>query len=84
MFYISFKIIKEMVLDRDNQYIVVIFGGLILEYFSILGGLLIVCGLYMVLWGKRKEMKMKQPPSSENPQESQIQSIENVSITLDE
>lgn len=26
--------------------------------YSIFGGMLIVCGLYMVLWGKNKEMKM--------------------------
>ncbi|KAL6297421.1 hypothetical protein ACE6H2_005563 [Prunus campanulata] len=32
---------------------------------SILGGMLIVCGLYMVVWGKNKEMKMmtQLPPS---------------------
>lgn len=33
---------------------------------SMLGGLLVVCGLYTVLWGKSKEMKMMtqlpQPP----------------------
>lgn len=33
--------------------------------YSILGGMLLVCGLYMVLWGKNKEMKTitQLPPS---------------------
>lgn len=44
---------------------------------SILGAALIVCGLYMVLWGKSREMKMKnQPEPSKSSQESQSQSSE--------
>ena len=44
---------------------------------SILGATLIVCGLYMVLWGKSREMKMKnQPEPSKSSQESQSQSSE--------
>ncbi|XP_004288677.1 PREDICTED: WAT1-related protein At1g25270-like [Fragaria vesca subsp. vesca] len=53
---------------------------------SVLGGTLIVCGLYMVLWGKSKEMKrvidvnsdQEQPaavpalPSSTRPQDSKL------------
>lgn len=60
---------------------------------SVLGGILIISGLYVVLWGKSKEMKkinnvssdQEQPapaallPSSTRPQESQL--IEVVATT---
>ncbi|KAI4299036.1 hypothetical protein L6164_032531 [Bauhinia variegata] len=39
---------------------------------SILGGILIICGLYLVLWGKSKEMKakaMNQTESTKNTEE---------------
>ncbi|KAM5574671.1 WAT1-related protein [Rosa sericea] len=64
---------------------------------SILGGILIVCGLYMVLWGKSKEMKsinnvgsdQEQPaaasvlPSSTRPQDSQLIEIVATTRALD-
>ena len=40
-----------------------------------------MCGLYMVLWGKRKEMKMTQVEASQGPQESQIKSTEVLATT---
>nr|POE57350.1 wat1-related protein [Quercus suber] len=61
--------------------IVALVGSLVLEeelhLGSILGATLIVCGLYMVLWGKSREMKMiNQPEPSKISQESQSQSSE--------
>ncbi|KAK9989179.1 hypothetical protein SO802_029418 [Lithocarpus litseifolius] len=61
--------------------IVALVGSLVLEeelhLGSILGAVLIVCGLYMVLWGKSREMKMiNQPEPSKSSQESQSQSSE--------
>lgn len=39
-------------------------------YFSIIGAVLIVCGLYVVLWGKSKEMKKKsQLVAAQSPQD---------------
>jgi hypothetical protein len=49
--------------------------GLTSSFFSIhsiLGALLIICGLYFVLWGKSKEMKAKKqlaPSETETSQE---------------
>ncbi|XP_009341321.2 WAT1-related protein At1g68170-like [Pyrus x bretschneideri] len=43
---------------------------------SILGGILIVCGLYMVLWGKSKEMKMMTQQTQQPPLEDQSHSID--------
>ncbi|KAM1120290.1 hypothetical protein ACFX2I_044386 [Malus domestica] len=43
---------------------------------SILGGTLIVCGLYMVLWGKSKEMKMMTQQTQQPPLEDQSHSID--------
>lgn len=62
---------------------------------SVLGGILIISGLYMVLWGKSKEMKkinnvssdQEQPapaallPSSTRPQFQESQLIEVVTTT---
>ncbi|RXH92393.1 hypothetical protein DVH24_033289 [Malus domestica] len=42
----------------------------------ILGGTLIVCGLYMVLWGKSKEMKMMTQQTQQPPLEDQSHSID--------
>ena len=49
---------------------------------SILGAALIVCGLYMVLWGKSKEMKIiNQPEPSKSSQESHSQLSETATAT---
>jgi len=50
--------------------------------FSIIGAVLIVCGLYAVVWGKSKEMKKKnqlvpsQKPHEFDPVEIVVRSIE--------
>lgn len=64
---------------------------------SVLGGILIISGLYMVLWGKSKEIKkinnvssdQEQPtpaallPSSTRPQESQLIEVVTTTRALD-
>ncbi|XP_057419482.1 WAT1-related protein At1g25270-like isoform X2 [Lotus japonicus] len=45
---------------------------------SVIGGVLIVCGLYMVLWGKSKETKKRKDLVSENTQE--VEATDVVSI----
>jgi len=50
--------------------------------FSVIGGVLIVCGLYMVLWGKSKDMKTVTPfVSSENTEEFVVSEVVVVSKT---
>lgn len=47
---------------------------------SILGGILIVCGLYVVLWGKAKEMKQNTrlvPATHESERTQEVDQIEN-------
>ncbi|KAK4564167.1 hypothetical protein RGQ29_006306 [Quercus rubra] len=66
--------------------IVALAGSLVLEeelhLGSILGAALIVCGLYMVLWGKSKEMKIiNQPEPSKSSQESHSQLSETATAT---
>ncbi|QCE12946.1 WAT1-related protein At1g25270-like [Vigna unguiculata] len=49
---------------------------------SVIGGVLIVCGLYMVLWGKSKDMKTVTPfVSSENTEEFVVSEVVVVSKT---
>ncbi|KAJ4847367.1 hypothetical protein Tsubulata_018009 [Turnera subulata] len=61
--------------------LIAIVGSLVLEeklhLGSVLGAVLIVCGLYMVLWGKSKEAKEKHPltPKNSIPQSEQIEVI---------
>lgn len=40
--------------------------------YSILGSALIVCGLYMVLWGKKKESETKSQPVPSHVSQSQV------------
>ncbi|PRQ20108.1 putative EamA domain-containing protein [Rosa chinensis] len=67
--------------------VVAIFGSLLLQeklYLgSILGASLIICGLYVLLWGKSKEMKkpMRVEPVLETPRPSETQAIEIVTST---
>ncbi|RDX71821.1 WAT1-related protein, partial [Mucuna pruriens] len=50
---------------------------------SVIGAVLIVCGLYMVLWGKNKEMKkVNQSISSENTRELEATEVVVVSTTI--
>jgi len=46
--------------------------------FSVLGAALIVCGLYLVLWGKSKEM---QPPTD---LERELRTTEDVVVSANE
>ncbi|XP_059448552.1 WAT1-related protein At1g68170-like [Corylus avellana] len=63
--------------------LVAIMGSLLLDeklhLGSILGAALIVCGLYVVLWGKGKEMKKntqpEPPPSNTSPDSSELVDI---------
>ncbi|XP_004288678.1 PREDICTED: WAT1-related protein At1g68170-like [Fragaria vesca subsp. vesca] len=67
--------------------VVAILGSLLLQeklfVGSILGALLIICGLYVLIWGKSKEMKkpMRVEPVLETPRPSESQAIEIVTST---
>lgn len=51
--------------------------------FSVIGAVLIVCGLYMVLWGKSKEMKMTPQLVSSNKENFEPSTVAVVIATLD-
>jgi len=52
--------------------------------FSVVGAVLIVCGLYMVLWGKSKEMKnITQLVPSETIREAEAVEVVVVSTPMD-
>lgn len=52
-------------------YICALFNSLMMIYDSVIGTVLIVCGLYVVLWGKSKEMEMEIEEVESKSKESQ-------------
>ncbi|KAJ1402230.1 EamA domain [Sesbania bispinosa] len=62
--------------------VVAIAGSLLLDekltVGSVIGGVIIVCGLYMVLWGKSKEMKKMNMEPPDNTQEFEVTEVVNV------
>ncbi|TYG74756.1 hypothetical protein ES288_D04G207900v1 [Gossypium darwinii] len=50
---------------------------------SIIGGLMIICGVYMVLWGRAKEMKQQTQESNETVEDEQEHGTETPVIILD-
>jgi len=54
---------------------------LFLNMISVVGAALIVCGLYMVLWGKSKEMK---PPTDLVSSETELRRTEVVVVSAND
>jgi hypothetical protein len=49
---------------------------------SILGAALIVCGLYMVLWGQNREMKTMPAPSKESSDTATATATASASVVI--
>ncbi|KAL5177510.1 WAT1-related protein [Glycine soja] len=76
-----------LVFSLLSLVIVAIFASLMLDenlyVGSVIGAVLIVCGLYMVLWGKSKEMKMTPQLVSSNKENFEPSTVAVVIATLD-
>ncbi|XP_028181442.1 WAT1-related protein At1g68170-like [Glycine soja] len=76
-----------LVFSPLSLVIVAIFASMMLDenlyVGSVIGGVLIVCGLYMVLWGKSKEMKMTPQLVSSDKENFEPSTVVVVIATLD-